>query len=142
MSASENLLTFLKNTEKALRTHSVEELNDALSEVLKDKSDKKQEINFVLDLVANEYKTTRRSLVNSTARGNIQTAKKMAQCLLHFVLGLNTRYIAARIFNRWQNSISKSISYYKTLNLAVQPDKDFNDKYNKLEQIIIQKFKA
>ena len=141
MSANQNLLTFLKNTEKALRHHTVDELNDALLDVLKNRPDKKESISFVLELVAKEYRISRRTLVNSTARGEIQTAKKMAQCLLHFVLGLNTRYIAARIFNRWQNSVAKSILYYKSIDLNVPADKEFNDMYNKLEQLIIEKLK-
>ena len=141
MSANNDLLIFLKNTEKALRHHTVDELNTALLDVLKSKTDKKEDISIVLELVSKEYNISKRTLINSTARGDIQVAKKMAQCLLHFSLGLNTRYIAARIFNRWQNSVSKSILYYKGLDLSVPIDKDFNDKYNKLEKLIIEKLK-
>jgi hypothetical protein len=128
-----SLTTFLKNTERALRTHTVEELNTALNTVLKDKNDRSKEIDFVLELVAQKYDISKRTLVQSNCRGKVQIAKKQCYCLLHFTCGMNTRFIAARIFNKWQNSVSAGIIYYKRLDPAIKDDKEFLDTFNELE---------
>ncbi len=128
-----DLSTFLKNTERALRSHTVEELNAALTTILKDKNDRSKEIDFVLELVADTYGISKRTLVQSNCRGKVQVAKKQCYCLLHFSLGMNTRYIAARIFNKWQNSVSAGIIYYKRLDVTIKSDKEFLDTFNELE---------
>ncbi len=132
----DDLTAFLKNTEKALRTNTVQELNSAIVLFLKNKDDRREEINNVLETVAEHYGISKRTLIKSSARGNIQTARVMSYCLLNFELGLTTRYIANTIFNKWQNAISNGIKYYKRLDSKIKTDKEFIDSYVALKKKI------
>lgn len=133
MAQSTDLTAFLKNTEKALRNNTVKELNEAVVHFLKNKDEKIEEAHQVLQIVADEFAISKRVLQKSSARGKVETARKMAYCLLHFDLGLNTRYIAKRLFDRWVNSVSNGIKYYKSLDLKIKQDKDFMSTYERLQ---------
>lgn len=133
MEGENELTTFLKNTAKALRSHTVEELNAAMVSVLKNGSERREEIEHVLGIVADHYGISKRTLVHSNSRGNTQRARYHAYLIFHFDLGMNTRFIAQKIFNKWQNSISVAILYYKRLDTAIKTDKEFLDIYELLQ---------
>lgn len=133
MAQTNDLTDFLKNTEKALRNNTVQELNQAVVHFLKNKDEKIEEAHQILQIVADEFAISKRVLQKSSARGKVEIARKMAYCLLHFDLGLNTRYIAQKLFDRWVNSVSNGIKYYKSLDLKIKQDKDFMSTYERLQ---------
>lgn len=134
-----DLAICFSNIGKALKTYSVAEFNTAVIEVLKSQETdlKKAEVNKVLDIVAEQFSISKRTLIKSSGRGTIQTAKFQAYLLLHFDLGLNTRYIAERVFDKWQNSIMCAIRYYKSLNTEIPEDREFLEVYTLLQKKII-----
>jgi chromosomal replication initiation ATPase DnaA len=129
------LTTFLKNSTKALKNNTAAELNEAVVDFLKQKKawDKKKEIDAVLEMCAEEYGINKRTILHSTARGDVKKARYTAYCLLNFVLNLPTRHIASKIFGKWQNSITVAILYFKRIDPRIKADKDFLDIYNRLE---------
>ncbi len=133
MAQSNDLTDFLKNTEKALRNNTVKELNAAVVHFLRNKDEKIEEAHLILQVVADEFSITKRVLQKSSARGKVETARKIAYCLLHFDLGLNTRYIAEKLFDRWVNSVSNGIKYYKSLDMKIKQDKEFMSTYERLQ---------
>lgn len=133
MPQDNTLSAFLINTGKALRYGSVEELNEATVEYLKNKNKHSPAIDTILDLVSECYAISKRTLKTSNARGKVQVARNMAYCLLHFDAGLPTRYIAIQIFGKWQTSVTKGITYYKNLDMQIRRDADFMDTYTKLQ---------
>lgn len=135
----DDLTSFLKNTAKALETHTVIELNEALTSFLKNKTQDKNSVgvNEVLEIVCSNYGISKRTLLKSTARGKVQVARKITYCLLHHKLGLPARYISKRIFDKWPNSISIAIQYYNKLDPNNKVDREFIDTYEKLKQQII-----
>lgn len=133
MAQSNDLTDFLKNTEKALRNNTVKELNAAVLHFLKNKDEKIEEAHLILQVVADEFSISKRVLQKSSARGKVETARKIAYCLLHFDLGLNTRYIAEKLFDRWVNSVSNGIKYYKSLDMKIKQDKEFMSTYERLQ---------
>lgn len=133
MAQSNDLTDFLKNTEKALRNNTVKELNAAVVHFLRNKDEKIEEAHLILQVVADEFSISKRVLQKSSARGKVETARKIAYCLLHFDLGLNTRYIAEKLFDRWVNSVSNGIKYYKSLDMKIKQDKEFMSTYERLQ---------
>lgn len=113
------LQSLLKNIQKGLEKFTVKELNDALTKVLAQKQDQGDEIQLILQIVADKYKITKKTLVTSTARGDFQTARMIAYCLLHYILGLSHRHIGKKIFNRGHNCVSSALKRYKSL----EPDR-------------------
>ncbi len=141
---NQELQSFFENTQQALKKVPLKELNSALVNLIKEKGEtigeiEKERVEKVLDLVAEEYSISKRTLQKSTARGNVQVARKMAYCLLHFDVGLNTRYIAKKIFDKWQNSVSVAIQFYKRLDVKIPADKKFLNTYERLQLKITAK---
>ena len=140
MSEKTELAVLFKNIHKGLKTYSVKELNKAIVEYLNKKPDitNKEDIDFVLLLVCEEYNVTKRILINSTGRGKIQQAREIAYCLLHFDLGLTLRYIAKRIFFKWHNTVAISCRHLKNVNVNLKPEKEFKDKYDFLQKKLFE----
>jgi len=120
--------TLLKNIQKGLKKYSVKDLNSAIVEILQKNGSQQKEIDFVLKIVAQKYKISVKTLVNSRARGEIQEARMLSYCLLHYTLGLSIRHVAKNIFHRWHNSVASALRHYK----QIQPekfrvDKEFED---------------
>jgi chromosomal replication initiation ATPase DnaA len=116
-----------------LQNHTIDELNEAVVDFLKNKSNNREDINVALEIIAQFYGISKRTLIKSTDRGKVSVARKMAYIILHFDLGLNTRFIAKRIFDKWQNSVSVAITYYKRLDPSLKQDKIFLDNYEHLQ---------
>lgn len=137
----------IKNIQKGLRLYPSEELiskvNETLLDCLNKKDDKKQYIDYIFELVCNEYSVNKRMLINGNARGKFQQARVMCYCLMHLDLGISVRHISARIFKKqWHSSVSDGIRYYKKLDLKINQHREFNDSYNKIKQQLISKIKT
>lgn len=102
----------LKNISVGLQKYEIDELNEVLVKLISKKSDQNKEINYVLYLVSKEYEITQKTLTNSRSRGEIQQARKLAYCLLHYTLGMSIRQIA-KLFGRYHNSIAQGLKDYK-----------------------------
>lgn len=124
----------LKNIQDCLREYSVNELNDALLMALDNKCERKKDVDLIIKLVCQEFKTTDRILLRSKLRRDIQDARFTAFCLLHFVLKFPIRYIASRIFQfRSHTSVSVSIRYFKNLNEKIKTDYEFKQRFDKVK---------
>lgn len=134
---SKDIEYLLKNIQKGLKLYSIKELNRAIIEALNKKDNKKDEIDFVLDIVARNYAISLRSLQKENARGIEQDAKQMVYCLLYFNLGLSMRYISSKVFMCWPTSVLKGIKRYRTANPAIKQDSEFLNTYNKLQKELL-----
>jgi len=130
----------LKNIQEGLKKYSVKELNDAIITFLNKKEDKSQEIDYVFQIVCEEYQTNIRTLKKNNIRGILQEAKQIVYCILHFNLGLSTRYIAEKIFSNWHTSVHTGIRRYKGSNINLKQDREFLQKYELLSTKFIEKF--
>jgi len=130
----------LQNIQEGLKMFTIEELNEAIISFLNKKSDKSVEINYVLNIVSEEYKISKQSLQSKTARGIQQEAKQIAYCLLHFNLGFSFRYISSRIFFNNHNSVAIGVRRLKNADKKVKIDAIFIDKYKKLESKLLMNF--
>lgn len=130
----------LKNIQEGLKRYSVKELNQAIISFLNKKEDKLDEIEFILRIVSSEYNISIHTLKKENARGLIQEAKQIAYCLLHFNLGLSTRYIAKRVFFNWHTSVYSGIKRFKEIDINLKQDREFMEKYQLLNQKMIEHF--
>ena len=87
MSKERDIEELLKNIQEGLKKYTIKELNAAIVEFFNRKDDKTQEVNYILEIVSNEYQITPRVLKKKGARGYLSDAKQLAYCLLHFNLG-------------------------------------------------------
>jgi chromosomal replication initiation ATPase DnaA len=140
MNIKNDVEELLKNIQKGLNQYTIKELNDAIVSFLNKKEDKSEEIIFILNLVAKEFKTNITTLKKKNVRGIISEAKQITYLLLHINLGLSTRYISDRIFNNWHSVVHKAITRFNNANIQLKPDRDFIEKYEKLSQLFIESF--
>lgn len=139
MSDKREVESLLKNIQLGLKKYSVQDLNEAIVTFLNKKNDKSIEIDQVIMLVCQEYSISKSTLKSKNARGNLQEAKQITYCLLHFNIGLSIRHIATKIFFNWPNSIYVGVKKYKTADKSHKEDKKFIDKYEKLQSMLLEK---
>lgn len=136
----------LKNIQIGLKVYTsddlLSELNNSIVGLLNKKDNKQQYVDYTLQLVCDEYGITKRILINSTARGKFQQARIMSYCLLHYELGLPIRYIAKRIFDKWHNSVSDGLRYFKTIDIGIKEQKQFQETYTRLQERLIESIKT
>lgn len=138
MAENTDIEDLLKNMRKALKHYSVKELNEAIiTSLSKRKNDINKEVNYILKIVAAQYKVTEMILKNSVSRGKIVEAKNIAYCLLHYDLGLSIGHISQRIFFNSRNSVYTGIKKLKSLNLSIKADKDFYDTYQQMQSKLL-----
>lgn len=146
MSEKEQVLNLLKTIQKGLKEFTLEEFNNLINGILKTKdnhSDKKHNIEVVFNLICEEYSISRRALVYGRCVGEIQQARSIAYCVLHFNLGLPIRYIAKRVFFlKYHNSVGIVIKYHNSLNPKVPPDRIFKEKLQNIQINAVKKFKT
>jgi chromosomal replication initiation ATPase DnaA len=141
MRKEKDIEDLLKSISEGLKKYTVKELNDAIVSFFNQKDDKTKEVYFLLEIVSKEYNVNIRTLKKKNVRGDLSDAKQLAYCLLHFNLGLPTRYISEKIFQSKSHTVvHKAILRFKNANLNLKPDKEFIDKYNKLSQEFINDF--
>jgi len=140
MSDKHEIENLLKNIQEGLKNYSVKELNEAIISFLNKKDDKTEEIDHVFSIVCEEYQTSPRVLKKNNVRGILHEAKQVIYCILHFNLGLSTRFIAERVFGNWHNSVHTGIKKYKEANPDIKGDRIFLEKYQLLSGKFIQTF--
>jgi chromosomal replication initiation ATPase DnaA len=140
MNKEKDVELLLKNIQEGLNKYTIKELNEAIVNFLNKKDDKSQEIMFVLDIVSKEFQINIRTLKKKNVRGINSEAKQIAYCLLHFNLGLSTRYISERVFSNWHSVVHKAILRFKNANPNLKPDRDFIEKYELLSQRFFETF--
>jgi|TARA_R110000803_G_scaffold25320_2_gene60490 chromosomal replication initiation ATPase DnaA len=130
----------LGNIQEGLKKFTIKELNEAIISFLNKKSDKTTEINYVLDIVCDEYNISKITLKSNNARGVLQDAKQVCYCLLNLNLGLSLRYISDRIFFNNHNSVAIGVRKLKRADKNHKVDKEFIEKYKKLEKRLLTNF--
>jgi chromosomal replication initiation ATPase DnaA len=140
MNLKNDVEELLKNIQEGLKKYTIKELNEAIVTFMNKKDDKSEEIIYILNLVSKEFKTNIRTLKKKNVRGIISEAKQVSYLLLHFNLGLSTRYISDRIFGNWHSVVHKAVSRFNNANLNLKPDRDFIETYEKLSQEFIESF--
>lgn len=134
-----------RNIQSGLKIYSSQELIGQINETVKNLLDKKEQkrkyINYALEIVSEEYSIPVRVIINSKLRGKHQECRVMVYCLLHHELGLPSRYIAERVFDKWHKSVNDGLKYFRTLNVAIKEHKNFSDTYIKLKEKLIEKIK-
>lgn len=140
MSKEKDIEELLKNIQEGLKNYTLKELNEAIVSFFNKKDDKTQEIYFILEIVSKEFNTNIRTLKKKNVRGDISEAKQLAYCLLHFNLGLSTRYIADKVFNNWHSVVHQAIVRHKTADVTLKPDREFIERYTLLNQKFIENF--
>lgn len=128
---------FFKSALECLKHLSPAEIAEQLTKISTQNSDKKFHIEFILNSVSAEFEISRRSLIYSAQRGNIQQAKQLAYCLLHFEVGLPVRYIGKRVFSVAHPSVVRALKRYNNINLLVPADREFKEKYEKLKRVLV-----
>ena len=134
------LEALLKNIQDGLKNFSIKELNEGIFSFLHKNSDKTIIINYVLEIVCVEFDISRATLKSKHARGEIIEAKQLAYCLLKKNLGLSYRKIANTVFFNNPNSVFIGVNKLNKADLNHKVDKNFIEKYNKLEQKLLLKF--
>jgi chromosomal replication initiation ATPase DnaA len=131
----EHLLT---NIQKSLKIYSVRELNNALKDIISYKDfNKKDDINYSLNLVCEHFKINISQLMGKDNRGTIVDAKQIAYCLLYFDVKLSVKNISKSIFHNWRNSVYRGINRFKDININIKEDEMFLSNYNILKQKLI-----
>lgn len=133
MADKNNLAQLFKTLQKALGSHSVSDITEAVSSYLSKKDDKNEEIHYVLEIVCEEFRISRRVLRESKLKGDVTVARNLVYCILHNELHLPIRYIATTVIPRkgWTAPFN-AVSYYKSLNVEVKVDREFKEKYDRL----------
>jgi chromosomal replication initiation ATPase DnaA len=126
----------LKNIQEGIRLYGVKELNEAITKTLYKKSDKGEEIEFILEIIAADFNVSRTNLIKSKKHGYIQKARQIIYCLLYFDIGLSLREIG-KIFGKYVRSIALVIENYRKLNPDFKLDKDFLELYTRYQERIL-----
>ena len=142
MGKSAELEQLLKNIQVGLKNYTIKELKDGIVSYFNKKDDKTFEINTILSVVSDYYETTISTLKEKNVHGDLHDAKQLCYCLLHFQLGLSTRYIGGRVFDyNCHTNVHRGIMRYKKANMDLKPDRDFVEKYEVLKKTCVDKFK-
>lgn len=136
MEEKQEIKNLLKNIQKGLSVYTIDELNDVISRSIERKNTKKEQIDKIINVVCEDFKITRRILLFSRCRGNIQIARNITYCLIYFNVDVSYSYIANKIFKGWERSVAKAVQEFKKININIKPDKEFLDKYNDLQEKI------
>jgi chromosomal replication initiation ATPase DnaA len=135
--------SLLKNIGEVLQHYSVKEFNAYLVTAINKKSDNHYAEEYILSLVCETYKITRRNLIFSKSNYAATTPRQVAYCLLHYTLGLSPRYIAKRIFHlTYHSTVSDAVSNYKKLDPNIKPDKEMIDSISMLKEKVLEKIKT
>jgi chromosomal replication initiation ATPase DnaA len=140
MGEQKEIETLLKNIQEGLKKFTLKELNEAIVDFFNRKDDKSKEINIILDLVCADFDTSLRILKKKNVRGDISEGKQLAYCLLHYNLGLSTRYIAEKVFiGHWHSVVYKANLRLKNAQPNIKSDREFLERYQKLNEQFIDK---
>lgn len=136
MNEQKHIEVLLKNIQEGIRLYGVKELNEAITKTLYSKTDKADEIEFVLNMVSNDFNISRHNLIKSKKHGSPQKGRQLAYCLLYFDIGLSLREIA-NIFGKFVRSVAIAIENYRKINPDIKPDAEFLEKYKMYQQKLL-----
>jgi chromosomal replication initiation ATPase DnaA len=134
---SEGIVLLFRNIREALEKAPIGELNKAIIQFLNKKDSKRNEVDYVMRIVAREFGFSQKTLRQKQARGSLQDAKRTAYCLLHLDLGLPMRHIAKRVFFNWHTSVANGVKKLKDADPEIKSDKIFIDRYKKLQKKLV-----
>ena len=138
MSNNKQLEELFKHIQIGLNKCTIKELNEAIISFLSTKYDKSPEIDYVFKIVSEEYNITTERLRQKNVRGVHNEAKELIYCILHFNMGLSTRYIAKFIFFNHHMSVYSAIKKFNNLDENFKQDKLFLEKYKTLSSKFIE----
>lgn len=142
MESKTEIKQLLKNIQNGLKKYTVSELSDGIFHYLNKKDDKTKEINHVLSVISEHYNTETANITKKYVHGTLGDAKQIFYCILHFELGLSTRFIANRVFKSNSHAhIYRGILRLKNANVLLKPDKEFIDNYNSIKEKCSKKTK-
>lgn len=131
----------LHNIQEGLKRHSIEELNEAIIHFLNKKENKSEAIDYLFNIVSKEYNTNSLTLKKQNIRGELQEAKQIIYCVLHYNLGFSIRYIAKRIFfSKWHASVYTGINKLKNFDANIKQDREFMQRYEKINAQFMENF--
>lgn len=136
MEGHKDVEVLLKNIQEGIRLYGVKELNQAITSALYKKTDKAEEVEYIKKIVCDTYGISRHALMTSKKHGDVQKARQIAYCLLHFDIGISQREVA-RIFGKFVRSVSRVIDYHRTLNPSINTDKKFLEEYKNFQQKVL-----
>lgn len=130
--------SLLVKIQEGLNKFGVEKLNMAITKVLlQDREDKSKEIEFCINLVCGHYGISTKTMYSKSARGDLQDAKQIAYCLLHFDINLPIRFIATNVFRNWHTSVANGIKRLKTADTTHKQERMFLETYEYLRMRLL-----
>jgi chromosomal replication initiation ATPase DnaA len=136
---SDDVESLLIKIQEGLNKFGVEKLNMAISKILlQDREDKTKEIEFCINLVCGHFGISTKTIYSKSARGDLQDAKQIAYCLLHFNLHLPIRFIATNVFRNWHTSVANGIKRLKTADITHKQERVFIETYEYLRVRLIE----
>ena len=108
---------------------SIDELNQAISEILLKKDKNNANLQSLINIVCTEYNIAYKSLYEKYSRDPIYSAKITLFVLMNKHLGMSKRKIAKQ-FRTYPNSVNVAIAHFDNINPEkFKADKDFLEKY-------------
>jgi len=139
MKESEQINTLLNNIKKGVRKLGVNRFNAELELLCSDENDSK--LNIIMLEVSRNYGMTISELMHSNNRGRLQEARAIAINLIKKHLDYSVRKIAKKVFKRdYHLFVSKAISKHNSLGDKAPVDLQYKREYEKIENIIKQKY--
>lgn len=140
MENNKDVTFLLKNISDGLKIFSIQELNQALVEILrKNRSKNVSDVDFLVSCVCQEMKISRSAVFEKYTRDETYHAKIIIFIIINEHYGWSHRKIAKK-FGVFQNSVSVGIKFYKNLNPEkIKSDKEFLDKYHRCLSVFLEK---
>lgn len=138
-SVSSAVSTLLKNISDGLSVLSIDELNNAIAEILIKKKEKTKDVEQLISIVVAEFKISRKALKEKYSRDNIYSAKIILFVIMNKHIGMSRRSIA-KLFDTFPNSVNVAVIHFEKLNPEkFKEDKDFLIKYQNCLTSFLQK---
>lgn len=148
MQEKQELQKFIKNIQLSLKRFTLQELNEVWETALEKESNlefeknNRKNIELAIGIICAKYKITRHVLIYGKSRKDLQYARTIAYCILHFTINLSIRYIAKRVFFlNWHNSVTVAIKSYNQLNLSLPQDLAFKKDIELVESKLLKELK-
>ena len=126
---NKNITELLKKISEVLSVLSIDELNQAISEILLKKDKNNANVQSLINIVCTEYNVASKSLYEKYSRDTIYSAKITLFVLMNKHLGMSKRKIAKQ-FRTYPNSVNVAIAHFDNINPEkFKTDKDFLEKY-------------
>jgi chromosomal replication initiation ATPase DnaA len=128
------LSELFKNIQLGLKQYNVKEFNEIVLRTLKTKTrfDKSEEVNYIVSIICEQYKISKRNFMTCRLGGNTTEARSIASCLFHFNLGLSQRHIA-HYYSVSPRIVNIAIKKYRNLDTNIKWDKEFKDNYDLMQ---------